>query len=171
MDRFKVFLINEERGYLGQKVGDVLTSMQDLQSDMENIGSRHLTRLAEELVNHIRKILHNQWGAKNYKHLGELQKIAVAIQKTIDDKGDLKGILPAAAQALQNLSGSLGVKVNDLQAPEQEEGEDITQDDFELTGDGQPQVQEDPSTMTAPSPDPMASTMPQAGMPMPQPQS
>jgi hypothetical protein len=106
--------------------------------------------------------------------LEELQKIAVAIQKTIDDKGDLKEILPAAVQSLQNLSGVLGVKVNDLQAPEQEDGEDVTQDDFELTGDGQPQVEEDPNA-AAPNPDPMAAGAPQAGVqdpmaqqPMPQ---
>ena len=153
-------MLNEERGYLGQKVADVLTSMQDLQTDMENLGARHLTRLAEEVVNQIRKILHSQWAAKNHKHLEELQKIAVAIQKTIDEKGDLKSILPAATQSLENLSGALGAKVNDLQAPAQEDGEDVSQADFELTGDGQPQVEGDPNEMGAP--DPMAMGSPQA---------
>ena len=104
MDQFKSFLLNEERGYLGNRVNDVLTSIQDLQDDMENLGSRHLTRLAEEIVNQIRKILHNQWADRSHKHLEELQKVAVAIQKTIDDKGDLKEILPAAMQNLQTLT-------------------------------------------------------------------
>lgn len=164
---FKGFLLNEERGYLGHKVSDVLTSMQDLQNDMADVGARHLTRLGEEIVNRIRKIIHGQWAARNHKHLEELQKIAVAIQKTIDDKGDLKEILPAATQAVQDLSGKLGVKVNDLQAPEapEMEGEPISQDDFELTGDGPQQGQDqqplDPNAM--PAPDPMAGQMPQAG--------
>jgi hypothetical protein len=142
--------------------------MQDLQNDMENLGSRHLTRLAEEIVNQIRKIIHSQWSPKNQKHLEELQKIGVGILKTIEDKGDLKEILPAATQALQNLSGALGAKVNDLQAPEQEQGEDITQDDFELTGDGPNQVQEDPN-QGDPNQDPMAAGAPQAGMQPPPP--
>lgn len=164
---FKGFLLNEERGYLGHKVSDVLTSMQDLQNDMADVGARHLTRLGEEIVNRIRKIIHGQWAARNHKHLEELQKIAVAIQKTIDDKGDLKEILPAATQAVQDLSGKLGVKVNDLQAPEapEMEGEPVSQDDFELTGDGPQQGQDqqplDPNAM--PAPDPMAGQMPQAG--------
>jgi hypothetical protein len=147
--------------------------MQDLQNDMENVGARHLTRLGEEIVNHIRKILHGQWAARNHKHLEELQKIAVAIQKTIDDKGDLKEVLPAATQAIQDLSGKLGVKVNDLQAPEapEMEGEPVSQDDFELTGDGPPPEPEqqplDPNAMPAPDPNAMGS--PQAGMQPPAP--
>jgi hypothetical protein len=48
-----------------------------------------------------------------------------------------------------------------MQAPEQEDGEDVSQDDFELTGDGQPQVEEDPNAGAA-QPDPMAAGMPQA---------
>ncbi len=136
---FKRFLINEEKNYLGNRVGDVLTAAQELQQDMENMGSRHLNRLADNVVNQIRKILHSQWSSKSEKHLQKLQRIAVAIKKTIEDKGDLKQILPAAVQELENISGQLGVKVNNLKAPEQMGGEDISQDDFELTGDGQNQ--------------------------------
>lgn len=118
MERFKGYLLNEEKSYLGHRVGDVLTAMQELEEDMPNLGSRHLNKLAEQLVGQIRKILHSQWTLKNQAHLRELQKIGVAIQKTIDDKGDLKEILPAATQALQQLSGKLGVKVNNMEAPE-----------------------------------------------------
>lgn len=140
--RFKVFLLNEERSFLGHRVGDVLTSMQDIQTDMENLGSRQLTRMAEDLVNQIRKILHSNWSPKSLKHLKELQRIGVAIQKTIEEKGDLKEILPAATQSLQQLSGKLGVKVNTLDAPEQMPGEDIGQEDFQLTGQGPQQGQQ-----------------------------
>jgi hypothetical protein len=136
MDKFKVFLLNEERSFLGHRVGDVLTSMQDLQQDMANLGQRHLTRLAEDIVNQIRKILHSRWSPKFHKHLKELQRIAVAIQKTIEDKGNLREIIPAAVQSLQTLSGKLGVKVNNLQAPEELPGQEATQDDFQLTGQG-----------------------------------
>lgn len=117
MDRFKLFLLNEERSFLGHRVGDVLTAMQDVQQDIPNLGQRHLTKLGEDLVNQIRKILHSRWSAKNYKHLKELQKIGVAIKRAIDEKGDLRELLPAATQAMQDLSTKLGVKVNNLQAP------------------------------------------------------
>jgi hypothetical protein len=165
MDGFKSYLINEERGHLGKRVNDVLTGMQDLQGDMENLGARHLNRLAEQIVNEIRKILHSQWAPRNHKHLKELQKIAVAIQKTIEDKGDLKEMLPAALQATQDLAGKLGVKVNDLQAPELMPGEEASQDDFELTGQGPqeqpPEGQEQPQMPPDPGMDPNQGMPPQ----------
>lgn len=136
MDNFKNFLLNEQKSYLGHRVGDVLTSLQDLNNDIENMGSRHLSRLAEEIVNQIRKILHSNWSPKYINNLKELQKIGVAIQRTIDDRGDLKEVLPAAAQALQELSAKLGVKVNNLEAPEsiEDTGEAIQPQDFQATG-------------------------------------
>ena len=136
---FKNFLLNEDTNYLGRKVGDVLTAAEQLQGDMENIGSRHLNRLAEKIVNQIRKILHGSWSQKQHHHLEKVQKIAVAIQKTIDERGDLKEILPSAVAELQNVSNSLGVKVNNIEAPEMAGGEDVSQQDFQLTGDGQQQ--------------------------------
>lgn len=142
MDRFKLFLLNEERSFLGHRVGDVLTAMQDVQQDIPNLGQRHLTKLGEDLVNQIRKILHSRWSAKNYKHLKELQKIGVAIKRAIDEKGDLRELLPAATQAMQDLSTKLGVKVNNLQAPDQLPGQNAVQGDFQLTGSGPQDAQQ-----------------------------
>ena len=75
MDKFKVFLLNEEKSYLGRKVAGVLTPMQELQDDMENMGARHLVRVAERLVNEIRKILHGHWEQQQQQYLKELQRI------------------------------------------------------------------------------------------------
>ena len=154
MDNFKVFLLNEEKSYLGRKVAGVLTPMQELQDDMQNMGARHLIRTAEKLVNDIRKILHGHWQQQQQQHLKELQKIGVAIQKTIDEKGDLREIIPSATQSLQTLSGKLGVKVNNLQGPETQAGEPVSQNDFEETGDGPAQP---PGGMPQP---PMGQEMP-----------
>jgi hypothetical protein len=138
--RFKYFLLNEEKSYLGHRIGDVMSAMQDVQNDLPNLGSRHLVKIGEDLVNQIRKILHGHWSAKNKKHLVELQKIAVAIMKTIDEKGDLKEILPAATAALQQISGKIGVKINNLDAPDATPGQDATGADFQQTQpDQQPQ--------------------------------
>ena len=142
---FGEYLITEERNYLGSKVGTVLTAMQDLQSDMQNLGSRHIVRVAEQIVSQIRRILHSQWTPQQMKYLKELQKIAVAIQNTMDQKGDLKEIIPAAAAALSDVSTKLGVKVNTLDAPEEEGGQDVSPQDFQLTGnDPQQQQQQQP---------------------------
>lgn len=157
MDKFKVFLLNEEKNYLGRKVAGVLTPMQELQDDMQNMGARHLVRTAEKLVNDIRKILHGHWEQRQQQYLKELQKVAVAIQKTIDEKGDLREIIPSATQSLQTLSGKLGVKVNNLQGPEMQVGEPVSQNDFEETGDGPAQPQPNGGM---PQPQPMGQGMP-----------
>lgn len=157
MDRFRLFLINESRSYLGHKVNDVLTSLQDVQEDMPNLGTRHLNKLAIQIVAQIRKILHDDWDVSNHKHLKELQKIAVAIQKTVEEKGDLKEILPAVTQAMQTVAGRLGVKVNSLQGPEQMGGEDISQNDFQITGNGPAEKQQVPTgqNLNPPQPGPL----------------
>ena len=147
MDKFKFFLLNEEKSYLGRKVANVLTPMQELQDDMENMGARHLVRVAEKLVNEIRKILHGHWEQQQQQYLKDLQKIAVAIQKTIEEKGDLREIIPAATQAMQTLSGKLGVKVNNLEAPELEPAMGPQQPQQS----GMPQVQQDPNQGLPPS--------------------
>lgn len=159
MERFKQFYINEERSYLGHRVGDVLTSMQDLQNDMANLGTRQLARMAEAIVNQIRKILHSRWTPKYQHQLHDLQKVGVAIQKTIEEKGDLKEILPAAVQALSDLSGKLGVKINDLDAPEgvEDTGDPVNPQDFQATGP-MPSFKKQP-------PQPNGPGVPQAGQP------
>lgn len=130
MQNFKSFLINEEKSHLGHRVNDVLSGMEDVQKDMDNLGSRHLNRLAEDLVNQIRKILHSQWSPKSFKHLEKLQSIGVVLAKTIEEKGDLRELLPNVIKATQQIAGKLGVKINNLQAPEIG---DIEDSDFQQT--------------------------------------
>lgn len=163
MDRFKYFLINESNSYLGHRVNDVLTAMQDVQNDMENLGTRHLSRLVENIVNEIRKILHSQWEVRQHKHLEQLQKVAVALMKTVEDKGDLREVIPAAVQSLESVAGQVGVKTNDLDAPEMP-GEPVSGEDFEDTGND-PADQQMPQPgaeepVMDPSMDPMQGQMP-----------
>lgn len=131
---FKTYLLNEEKSHLGHKVTDVLTTVHDLQNDMEHMGVRQTTRLADDIVNRIRKILHSQWTIKQQKHLQSLQKVAVALKKTIEEKGDLKQMIPAAAQELENVSTKLGIKTTSaLDQAAELGGEDVEQQDMELT--------------------------------------
>ena len=80
---FKTFLLTEDNAYLGRKVGEVLTDLQDLQQDSENLGTRHLSRLADEVVIKIRLIIQSNWSEKQKYHLEDLQKVAVAIKRPI----------------------------------------------------------------------------------------
>lgn len=133
---FKSFLILEEKGHLGRKISNVLTATTDLESDMEHMGIRQVARLADDIVNQIRKIIHSQWSPSQQKHLYKLQKIGVALKKAIEDKGNVKELIPAAAQELESITTKLGVKTpggDVLDQAAELGGEDATQDNMELT--------------------------------------
>ena len=129
---FKDFLLNEGRNYLGKQIGDILTSLQEIQEDSPNLGMRHLSRLVDTEIDNMRAILKDNWTEEEQREfLPTIQKVAVFLKKTIEDKGDLRETLPAALKELENLSGRLGVKVNKLKGVP--EGGDEQVADFELT--------------------------------------
>lgn len=111
---FKYFLLNEEKSYLGQKISDILTALHDLLEDIDNLGSRHVNRMAESIVNQIRRVLHSNWSEKQHKNLRVLQKVGVAIMKAIEDKGDLNSVLASSAKEIEKLTGDLGRPVSDF---------------------------------------------------------
>ena len=140
---FKQFLITENKKFLGKKLSDVLNSLNDIQQDAPNLGQRHLVRLAEKEVNNLRSILKKSWSepiTQNY--LPDIQRIAFNLAKTIEDKGDLKDMLPQALQELQTVSGRLGVKQNELEGVPVPGGEEVGPDDFDLTAQGPEQPPE-----------------------------
>lgn len=118
MQGFKWFLINEEKAYLGRRIGELLSGTQELEADLDGMGARQIAREAEEIVIHIRKILHGRWQPNAMPHLKELQKIGVAIKKAIEEKGDLKQLIASASQMLAEISGKLGVKVSNIAMPD-----------------------------------------------------
>lgn len=140
--RFSEFILNENKAYLGHKVGDILTAAHDLQDDIDNLGARQISRMADSIVSHIRKILHQQWEPIHKSYLKELQAIAVMIKKAIDEKKeqgttyDLKETIKMCIQKLEDVSTKLGTPVNKATAPPVDDGENMDDNDFELTGDG-----------------------------------
>jgi len=147
MHGFKWFLINEEKAYLGNKVGDILTSVQNLEQDIGGMGVRQIARVSDDIVNQIRKVLHGQWSPKQMKHLKELQKVAVSLKKAIEEKDDLKELIPQLSQAIQSITTKLGAKNNNMQGLEQDTGPAAMPPNMQLTGNGpekQPQQQGPP---------------------------
>ena len=146
--RFKEFLLNEQRAYLGQKVGDILTAAQELRDDSKHMGTRDLTRFSEKIVNQIRRILHSQWPREEKKHLIHLQKIGVAIMKAIDERDDLPQTISSAAGELENLSGKLGVPIHKMA------GDDKAGSDEDFKGTAGPEKKKSdtmPGTMNQPA--------------------
>ena len=112
--KFRTFLENTDHAYLGQKIGDVLTSLHELEEDMGGMGMRHLEKNAEQVVQQIRRILHSNWPKEEMKYLYSLQKSGVAIMKAIEEKDDLKSVLSGVKTELEGISTKLGVPQNSL---------------------------------------------------------
>lgn len=114
--KFKEFLLNEDRAYLGLNIGDILTALQDLADNGKSMGTRQLQRYAEEIVSAIRKIIHGSWPKEEYGSLEILQDISVAMMKSIKEKeGDINELIPDAIAALQKLMQKLEVPFNNLE--------------------------------------------------------
>jgi hypothetical protein len=141
---FKEFLLNENKAYLSHQIGDVLTSMQDLQSDMGGMGLRHIAKVSEDIVDAIRKILHSSWSPKVRVHLIELQKIGVALMKSVEEKNTLKDDIPNLVQSLEQLVGKIGGKVNNLNAAPQDTGQEVDQTTMPETPQPQPPPDQQP---------------------------
>lgn len=124
---FKEFLLNEQQAYLAQKVGNILSAIQDLKNDAKTMGSRNLNSFSNEIVVHIRNILHSSWPREQEKHLKNLQKMAVAIMKCMDEKGDLPTMISSVAASMEKLVGDLGMPVNKLVPTEP--AKDTSEDD------------------------------------------
>jgi hypothetical protein len=115
---FSQFLLNENKTYLGEKVGDILNAVHDLEEDGLKLGARQLMDFSEKVVSLIRRILHSSWPQSEHKYLKSLQKVGVALSKAIEEKGDLKELIPSVRQELEQLSGKLGTPINTMGSPE-----------------------------------------------------
>lgn len=112
--RFKEFLLNEGKVYLGSKVGEVLSAVQSLEEDQDGMGAREYVRFCEKVVVAIRRILHSGWSQNEFKYLKKLQKIGVAIMRAVEKKDDLKDVMKSSRQELEKLSSELGLPVNQI---------------------------------------------------------
>lgn len=117
---FKDFLLNESKYYLTEKIGNILSVIQDLLENIEGIGKRQLVVNCDNIVSQIRSILQDKWSEKEKTYLLDMQKIGVAIAKCVDDKGDISDILQAAASSFEEILNKLGVPLNSV-GNEQEE--------------------------------------------------
>jgi hypothetical protein len=155
--QFKHFLFNENRVYLGQRIGDILNAMQDLTQNAKGMGTRQLVKNSEGIVNQLRRILHTHWTDREKDNLKRLQKVAVAVQSAIEEKDDLEGILASGVQELEKIIGNMDVPINQLGAPsEAEQPKEVSA----TTGEPQGQPPEQPEQ--PPEAAPQAPGAPQA---------
>lgn len=153
--KFREFLLTEQRAYLGQKVGDILTAAHELRNDSKHMGTRDLVRFSEKIVNQIRRILHSQWPREEKKFLLQLQKIAVALMKSIEEKEDLPQMVSSITGELEKLSQKLGVPIHKLVGGDKAEPEEEmkgTSDPLKKKSDSSPGTMNQPAGPAPPPP-------------------
>lgn len=111
---FKYFLINEQQNILAQKIGDVLSALQTLNDDLSNLGSKDKNTYSDRISSDIKSLLRKNWPKEEIKYLGKLQAVAVAIKKTIEERGSLEDLLPNVIEELQNILEDMGAPINTL---------------------------------------------------------
>lgn len=113
--KFKEFVLDESKAFFNQRIADILSALQDLNDNAEDMGPRHLVSNAETIVNQIRRTIHTHWPDNERSNLAVLQKCGVAIMKAIEEKGELKDVLKTAQQQIESISGES--PVNDIAPP------------------------------------------------------
>ncbi len=120
---FRSFLFNESRVYLAHKIGDILNAMQELQEEGPQMGKRQFMKHAERISAMIRRILHSSWPQKEVHHLKSLQKVGVAIMKSIEEKGDLEEAIKGGTAEFEKVLSNMKVPVHQIGAPDETEGQ------------------------------------------------
>ena len=114
---FKDFILNENKILLAQKVGDILSALQDLNDNMKSIGTRMAVRNIENIVNQIRKILRTKWPDRDQNNIKNLQKCGVFLMKNIEEKNDLEFAVKTSISMLEKIVNSNQDLVNNLASP------------------------------------------------------
>lgn len=111
---FKEFILNENKNYFGEKLGNILNALHDLIEDGKSMGVRNFSKQSEIIVSQIRSILHSGWSKSEEKYLKKLQKIGVAIMKSIEEKNNLEEVLQSSAHELEKILSDLGVPIQNI---------------------------------------------------------
>ena len=113
-NNFKQFLLLENEQFLAVQMNNVL---QDLQDEIENIGTKNLVKTSQLIANNIRNIIKSHWEISTNKPLVSLQKCGVAILKAIQEKSDLKDVFPSLIEEIQKAISQMKEPVNRIANP------------------------------------------------------
>lgn len=123
--RFKDFLLNEDRTSLAERIGDILSALQELAPVAEKKTQASLSA-AKSIVAQIRNIVRNTDPKDNKEVMDKMVDTGVMLSKSVDGTGD-KTLPEAANTAISDLKkvvAKLGAPINTIasgEAPKPEE--------------------------------------------------
>lgn len=119
---FRSFVLNESRTFLGKEIGDILTSLQEIEEEASKIGTKNLVRFTDKIVCQIRSLLGGHWSGDDIKFLKSMQKVGVALAKALDESDNLEQTITSAISEIQNTLKQMNVPVNNLGVTPKEAG-------------------------------------------------
>ena len=139
LEGFKNYLILENEQFLAVQINNVLEDLQNLQDEIESIGTRNLVRTATIIANNIRNIIKSPWEISDKKALFSLQKCGVAVLKSIEEKSDLKELIPELVNEIQTALGYLKEPVNKIASPSAKTAKEEPTPELPKSGDLSPE--------------------------------
>lgn len=111
---FRSFVLNENRVFLGKEIGNILTSLQEIQEEASKIGTKNLVRFTDKIVCQIRSLLGGHWSGDDIKFLKSIQKAGIALAKALEENDNLEQVIGSAISEIQNTLKKMNVPVNNL---------------------------------------------------------
>jgi hypothetical protein len=139
LEGFKNYLILENEQFLAVQIKNILEDLQNLQDEIESIGTRNLVRTSTVIANNIRNIVKSHWEISDKKALFSLQKCGVAILKSIEEKSDLKEIMPELVKETEAALVYLKEPVNKIASPSTKTAKEEPTPELPKSGDLSPE--------------------------------
>lgn len=111
---FKGFIIRETQEFLGKEIGRICSYLQSLSDDAKKIGAEKLVEYVKVAISDIKTIIGGHWLPEDLKFLLDLQKVGVALSKSLEENNDLYAVLQSSVSQLRDTLKKMGVPVNDL---------------------------------------------------------
>lgn len=122
---FRQFILRESDEFLKEKIGKIYGDLQNIQQTMQQVGTDSLVNDVKVVISLIRAIIQGHWLKQQFKYLGVLQKVGVALSNAVEESDNLESIVNASvdmikSQIIDKISGpinDLGVEPKDQPAP------------------------------------------------------
>lgn len=134
---FSDFLLNEGRVYLANKIGDILTALQNLSEDAQGgLGRRACERGVQKVVDQIRRVLHSHWDDTEKNALEVLQTVAVGLMVGLEKtEVDLPSLMASAVESIQDISSKLEEPLNNLGSESDQDPDEDDDGDLGVSGE------------------------------------
>ena len=111
---FRSFVLNENRAFLGKEIGNILTSLQEIQEEASKIGTKNLVRFTDKIVCQVRSLLGGHWSGDDIKFLKSMQKVGVALSKALEENDNLEQTIGSCISEIESTLKKMNVPVNNL---------------------------------------------------------